>query len=205
MKFNRRGNKLMSDNAVDPATWLDRHGDGLYRYALIRVRDAAIADDLVQETLLAAIEAVDRFDQQSSERTWLIGILKHKIIDHLRKSIREFGASVSGASSLALEDESFNERGHWQVEISDWSGPEKSLEQEDFWRVLNECVNRLPKRLATLFVLRELDGMTSEELCRTLHISSMNNLWVMLSRLRMRMRHCLDTLWFHKQWSTGAS
>lgn len=183
MTFNRQ--KLMSNYKVDPATWLD----------------AGVAEDLVQETLLAAIKAADRFDQQSSERTWLIGILKHKIVDHLRKSSRDIGASMSAESSLELASEPFNERGRWQVEIPDRSDPEKSLEQEDFWRVLNECVDRLPKRLATLFVLRELDGATSEEQCRTLHISS-NNLWVMLSRLRMRMRHCLDMLWFNKP-STG--
>jgi len=180
----------------DPATWLDHHGNALYAYALMRVRDASVAEDLVQDTLLAAIRSVDRFKGESSERTWLIGILKHKVLDHLRRAGRERRLDEGMVPTEGEEAQHFDDRGQWRVEVAEWSSPERSLEREEFWQTLQDCVGKLPDRLAILFTLRELDGMDTDTLMETLNISSHNNVWVMLSRVRQRMRQCLETHWF---------
>ena len=181
----------------DPATWLDHHGNALYAYALMRVRDASVAEDLVQDTLLAAIKSVDRFKGESSERTWLIGILKHKVLDHLRRAGRERRLDEGMVPTEGEEAQHFDDQGSWRVEVAEWSDPERSLEREEFWQTLQGCVGKLPDRLAILFTLRELDGMETDALMETLNISSHNNVWVMLSRVRQRMRQCLETHWFN--------
>jgi RNA polymerase sigma-70 factor (ECF subfamily) len=178
---------------TDPAVWLDRYGDALYRFALARVRDPLVAEDLVQETLIAGMQSLSRFRQQSSELTWLTGILKHKTLDHLRAISREnrlFG-------SRPPEDSSgyFDAHGAWRDGVRPWPEPYESLTQKQFWHVLQECINDLPERLSYPFVLRELDAMDTEEICESLNITR-NNLWVMLSRARRRMRECLNASWF---------
>lgn len=180
----------------EPVTWLEQYGDTLYRYALFRVRDPDLAQDLVQETLLAALQAYARYVRKSSEKTWLVGILKHKIIDRLRKSNREVSLVQETKMDAELDKPYFDEHGAWHAELSHWSDPERSLERVQFWRTLFDCIAHLPQRLATLFILREVDGMSTEELCKVLNISTTNNLWVMLSRARMRMRECLEVRWF---------
>jgi RNA polymerase sigma-70 factor (ECF subfamily) len=184
------------DDTPDPARWLEHYGDTLYRYAIFRVRDPDLAQDLVQETLLAALKGRDSFARQSSEKTWLVGILKHKLIDQMRKSRREVSLAESGEDDAELDALCFDERGEWRAELGQWSDPVKSLEQARFWRVLHDCIARLPERLATLFILREIDGLSTEECCKALAISTTNNTCVMLSRARMRMRECLDVRWF---------
>lgn len=180
--------------------WLEEHWDALYRYALTRIRDEALAEDLVQETLLAAFKNHDQFEQRSAPKTWLIGILKHKIIDAIRKASREAPlASAETQIEDTLSDDYFDNKQHWQINIESWSAPDKSLEQQQFWDVLEGCVDQLPPRMAQIFILRELDGLSSEEICKVANLSSTNNLWVNLSRIRMRMRECLDSRWFSTQ------
>ncbi len=181
----------------DPATWLDQHGNALYAYALMRVRETSVAEDLVQDTLLAAIMSVDRFKGESSERTWLIGILKHKVLDHLRQLGRVRRLDESMMPIEGEEAQHFDDRGRWRVETAEWSNPERSLEREEFWQTLQDCIGKLPDRLAILFTLRELDGMETDALMETLNISRHNNVWVMLSRARQRMRQCLETNWIN--------
>jgi RNA polymerase sigma-70 factor, ECF subfamily len=183
----------------EPTEWVDRHGDALFRYALLRVRDRGAAEDLVQETLLAALRGADAFRQMSAERTWLIGILRHKVLDHFRRHARET-ALVDSFNELGDDDSgpfdgSFDERGQWSVEISTWETPERSLERAEFWRVFSDCVGRLPENLRTPFALRELEGLDSDALADVLQITR-NNLWVTLSRARERVRRCLETHWF---------
>ncbi len=182
-----------------PEGWLDRYGDALFQYALARVRDSSLAEDLVQETLLAGIKAHSRFSQRSSEKTWLISILKHKIIDFYRKSSRE--TTLNDVSDIAADpsDQYFDNKGMWQADINHWHAPEKSLEREHFWRVLNECVSGLSDRHAKIFFLREIEGMSTEEICKVMDVTTTNNLWVIMSRIRMRLRQCLETNWFENQ------
>lgn len=185
-------------SSSDPSRWLELYGDTLYRYALLRVHRPEVAEDLVQETLLAALQSRHNFAGKASEKTWLVGILKHKIIDYFRKASREILSNSDDESLIKGSDPYFDEQGRWQIAIQAWSEPDKSLERQQFQKALADCINKLPPRLATLFFLREFDGLSSEEICKALKVSTTNNLWVMLSRMRLRLRNCLDTHWFNK-------
>ena len=187
----------------DAGAWVDEHGDYLYRYALFRLRDTALAEDAVQETLLAALQAYANFAGRGSERTWLVGILKHKIMDHFRRTSRE--APVPQREDEAFADENFFRtegewEGHWRVEQapSEWhASPVALVEQGEFWLVFQHCLGPLPPRIASVFVMREVDGLTSEEICAVLSIK-VNNLWVMLHRARLHLRRCLELNWFKR-------
>lgn len=186
----------MTSNRSNPAEWLDQYGDALYHFAMARVHNEPLAEDLLQETLLAGLKARERFAGNASEKTWLTGILKHKIVDHFRKSSREAVQNVDDTVISLAADSGFDERGHWRMDVGHWPRPDESLEQDQFWRVLSDCVERLPPRLSRVFALREIDGLSSDEICEVLSISTTNNLWVMLSRMRLRLRNCLDAHWF---------
>ncbi|MCB1749303.1 MAG: sigma-70 family RNA polymerase sigma factor [Gammaproteobacteria bacterium] len=179
---------------ADPEAWLDSHGDALYAFAMMRVRNAAVAEDLVQETLLAALGALAGFDGRSSERTWLIGILKHKLIDHLRRAGREQTADTT-SDDEAVWNARFDHTGHWAEPPRDWGDPARIAENDGLRQALAGCIARLPERQRLLFVLREVDGLDTDELLDTLGISSANNLWVMLSRARAALRECIERTW----------
>jgi len=181
---------------LDPDSWLDDYGDLLFGYALARVRDKTLSEDLVQETLLAGIATADTFKGNSKESTWLVGILRHKILDHFRQSFREQKGQDEWRSLLELESNEFDQEGAWKTPIPEWSNPEKAAEQAEFWPVLNRCIGALPEKLGTLYTLREIDGIDTDQIADTLNISTKNNLWVMLSRARQQMRRCLQSRWF---------
>lgn len=182
---------------TDPLVWLDRHGDALYRYALMRVRDEGLAEELVQDTFVAALAARSGFSGQASERTWLIAILKNKLVDHMRRVQRE-EPLPDDVDSQEMLDTLFNHRGHWSLRPLDWGHPDEALENQQFWRVFADCLAGVPARLAEAFFLREVDGMTSEEVCKVLDVSP-SNLWVSLHRARMRLRLCLEIQWFNRK------
>ena len=184
---------------TNPERWVDDHGDALYRYALMRVREASVAQDLVQEAFVAALRSRSTFGGRSSERTWLIGILKHKIGDHLKRLQRE-RRIVETEGSPADDEGVFDEHGHWRV--SEGLGPRewgrdaaRALEQKDFWRVLDACLCRLAPRAAEVFVLREIDGLPTSEICKVAGITA-THLWVIMHRARTRLRGCLEREWF---------
>ena len=182
----------------DATTWLEEHGDVLFRYALVRVRDSSVAEDLLQETLLAAITAVGSFQGDSSERTWLVGILRHKLLDFFRRTAREWELEKDWVNSTDDGAQQFNEQGQWKVALGEWGSPEKSLAKAEFWQIFNRCIDALPEQLRTPFALRELEGLDTDAVIRTLDISSKNNLWVMLSRARQKIRSCLQSQWFEE-------
>lgn len=182
---------------TDPSVWLDEHGDALFKYAFMRVRNEATAEDLVQETLLAAIQAIKTYQGQSSERTWLIGILKHKTIDYFRKAAHEIQFEDDEQINELVDPEVYDERGHLNIEIKNWSKPEKALEQDEFWQTVHKCVDKMPQRFATIFLLREVDGFDTDELCKIMDMSQ-SNLWTTLSRIRKKMQLCLDVSWFDR-------
>jgi len=187
-----------SRSSCDPGQWLDAHGDYLFRYALIRVQNESTAEDLVQDTLLAALSAQHQRAGQSSERTWLTGILKHKIVDHFRRSWRDLPFEDEPPTDLPDEpgmDEFFASDSHWDHKPASWGNPLRSLEQSQFFDVLQSCMQRLSPKLAQLFVLKELHDMSNEEICKELGVST-TNVWVMLYRARMGLRQCLEAKWF---------
>jgi RNA polymerase sigma-70 factor, ECF subfamily len=184
----------------DPETWVAEHGDCLYRFALLRLRDPKLAEDAVQETLLAALQSQNRFLGQSSERSWLIGILKHKVIDYFRKISRE--SPIEDVAQFEEEMEgAFDENGHWKRDESgpaEWSAdPGILLERKTFWIALDRCLSKLPSRMAHVFSLREIDGISGDEVCDMLKISA-SNLWVLMHRARMQLRKCLEIHFFGK-------
>ena len=184
--------------SIDPDRWLNEYGDILFRYAVTRVRDAAIAEDLVQETFLAAMKAKERFSGRSTERTWLVGILKHKIIDHYRKSKREV-LSDEMEIREAPADEYFDRKGTWKVSPNEWlTNPTKAFEQKEFFTVLHGCLEKVQEKQKQAFMLRELEGADPEDICRELDISS-SNLWVLLYRARLSLKRCLEVNWFDKE------
>jgi RNA polymerase sigma-70 factor (TIGR02943 family) len=181
----------------DPERWVDDHGDVLYRYALTRVRKPEIAQDLVQETLLAAVRSHEKFAGQSSVRSWLCGILKHKLGDYFRKVGRE--TPFTDLEFLNDEcAEKFVPEGYW-VHMNgpkEWKpDPDEVMHRDEFWKTMRDCLGKLPERVATVFMMREMDEVESKEICATLSISD-SNLWVMLHRARMALRECLATNWF---------
>jgi len=185
---------------ANPERWVDEHGDPLFRYALVRVRRREVAEDLVQETLLSAMRSREKFAGQSSERSWLFGILKHKINDYFRELGRE--TSFTDLESLADEfSEKFVPEGYW-VHVKgpkEWK-PEADevLHRAEFWQTMRNCLDKLPERIANVFMLREMEEVESKEICSMLSISE-GNLWVMLHRARMALRECLEINWFNRE------
>lgn len=172
------------------AGWVDEHGDALLAYALSRLADRNTAEDLVQETFLAAVEAHDAFRGKSSPRTWLVGILRHKILDHFRARRGEAPAGPADPSDR------FDAKGSWSHPPEDWDvDPAELAQRKEFWDIFQRCLERLPGRQDEAFYLRVIDGLTGREVCKILGISP-TNLWVMLHRARARLRDCLEALWF---------
>ncbi len=178
--------------------WLRDHGDFLYRYAKSRVLDPGWAEDLVQETLLTAMERYDQFRADSSERTWLTGILRFKILEHFRRQASETKA-FAPEPERHEEESWFDEAGHWSHEAKnagmDWKpNPRHALEQKEFWDVLQHCLKQLPPRTAAVFAQRELEFVEPTEIKNTLNITE-SNLWVLLHRARNLLRRCLRSHW----------
>jgi RNA polymerase sigma-70 factor (ECF subfamily) len=188
--------------ASSPERWLDEHGDALFRYAYMRLRDRDAAEDAVQETLVAALTARKNFAGNSAERTWLIGILKHKLADHWRRVART--VTVDTLPDADDPDELLERffdpanRDHWRVRPPAWSDPDAALEDKQFWGVLAECLAALPPAQARAFSLCEFDGLEGAQACKVLGVAP-TNLWVMLHRARLRLRHCLEHNWFERQ------
>lgn len=184
-------------HVIAPETLLE-HRSYLVRYAILQLRDPHLAEDAVQETLVAAIESKDRFSAQSSLRTWLVGILKHKILDIQRKLARELQLNVEeGVDENNLVDSLFESNGHWSSPPQTWTNPEKSMENAHFWETFEQCNQRMPVNTARVFMMREVMNMSTEEICQELAISTAN-CWVLLHRARLALRECLDLHWFGK-------
>lgn len=189
-----------------PTVWLDEHGDYLFAYAFSRIADTHIAEDLVQETLLGAMQSRERFEHGSSVRTWLTSILRHKLVDHLRRANRGGGAGTTSIDSYpdeeALErfaDSQFDRRGKWRILPGRWAPPStdpaSSLENEEFRRVLAYCLEKLPPKPAEVINLVQRKGMSLEQMSKILDITA-TNAGVLLHRARLALRRCLELNWF---------
>ncbi|PCJ63073.1 MAG: RNA polymerase subunit sigma-70 [Planctomycetota bacterium] len=186
----------MGHEISDFNTWVDQYGDILFRFATLRVRDASVAEDLVQEALMAGIKSAKNFKGQSTERSWLIGILKHKILDYYRKSSRENNVSQyldEEGNFESFFDQQMMSANH---KAPEWAGdPSGSMEKEEFWNVFRSCLNNIPQKLSQVFAMREIDGVSTDEICKELNITS-TNVWVILHRARAGLKGCLEKNWF---------
>lgn len=179
---------------------LSEHRPILFKYALLQLRDNALADDAVQETLLAAWQTSSKFEGKAGLRTWLIGILKHKIADHWRRSVREVSTpefdQLVDQDTDTDEDAFFNSSGEWHSGPNAWNDPEAALKQQEFWVIYETCQNNLPPKMAKVFMLRELVGLEADEVCLETGLSDANY-WVTMHRARLRLRECLEIRWFN--------
>ncbi len=198
-----RENDSATPAKVDPEYWVDAHGDYLFNFALGRLRNATLAEDMVQETFLAALKGAEQFAGRARERSWLTGILKNKIYDHFRRSSRE--QSFTDLQFFDEEEqEQFITRGlmgeTWQKGHAPgaWEAEVEKADEPIFWKTYRECAGRLPQNVAAVFHMREVDDLSSRSICENLHISE-GNLWVMLHRARMALRQCLEKNWFQAQ------
>lgn len=180
---------------TDPAEWVDRYGNVLYRYAVVRVRSQETAEDLVQETLLAALNSRDSFEGQSAEQTWLIGILRHKIMDHLRSRSRGM-AKITDDSQVDWLADFFDDRGRWRKPPDPTAvNPDSLMEREEFWEMFDTCLDSLPPRAREAFARRVIEAEETSTISKALDVT-VNNLWVILFRARTQMRRCLMHKWF---------
>jgi len=180
---------------IDPLE-LEKYRPQLLKFAMLQLRNATTAEDVVQETMLAALQSGGSFAGQSSVKTWLVGILKHKIIDTIRRQSREQPLDL-GADEVSLEDLGalFQDDGHFQDQPADWGDPEAALTQRRFFEVLERCMAGLPKNTARVFTMREVMGLDTDEICKDVGITP-SNCWVLLYRARMALRGCLEQRWF---------
>jgi len=189
--------KAADNNSTKPdiARWFDEHAACLLNYALLRVHHPAIAEDLVQDTFVAAIQSAQSFQAKSSERTWLIGILRHKIFDYFR-TVQHEPVNIQQETS---EDYFFDEKGHWKNKPANWQGePAGILQNNEFWDILHKCIKGLSQLIAQAFVMRTMEDVSSDDICKELNISS-GTLWMRLSRARLQLRQCLEMNWFEEK------
>ncbi len=190
----------MSDLNTDhnPSQWVDAYGDSLYRFALSRLHDHSSAEDAVQETFLSALRSHAKYKGEASELTWLIGILKHKVVDIIRKESRMVATEEIVPPNEDTDEVFFDRKGRWRVGISAWKvHPSQLIERKEFRSVLQRCLAHLPLRMRRIFTLREMEDKNSEEICKLLDITP-TNLWVMLHRSRIKLRGCINDNWFSK-------
>lgn len=182
-----------------PVAELESYRRALTRYAMRALRNTADAEDVVQETLAAAVASPQAFTGRSSPMTWLHGILKHKIVDIFRRQSRETPLDeLPEREWQEPGDALFTPDGHWREVPASWGCPEAALTRRDFLRVLEDCIASLPESVARVFTMRELLQMEVNEICDALHISP-NNCFVMLHRARMKLRVLLEQRWFAPQ------
>ncbi|MDZ7890678.1 MAG: sigma-70 family RNA polymerase sigma factor [Rhodoferax sp.] len=179
------------------------HRDYLYKFARMQLRNDAWAEDAVSETLLAALVKPQAFEQRSQLKTWLVGILKHKVIDALRHHSREITAASSSEDDDTdpLELLNFRTDGHFTEAPAEWGNPEQQTQSRQFFEVLEACADRLPPAQGRLFLMREWLELSSDEICKELNLTP-TNLYVQLHRARLRLRECLEMNWFQKVGAT---
>ncbi len=181
----------------DPESWVATHGDALFAYCLPRVRDREAAEDLVQETFLAALQGAAGFRGDAQERTWLIGILRNKVADHHRRRCRERTVGSDHDDSDPVVDGFFDATDHFQRPPGDWGiDPARAADDHEFWDIVRGCLGTMPTRLAGVFTLRVIEEVDPEQVCKDLAVTP-TNLWVMLHRARARLRECLEQRWFN--------
>ena len=194
-------NKPETNNA-SPNKWVELYGDYLFNYAVSRVSNQEVALDLVQDTFLGALSAVQSFEGRSTEKTWLISILKRKIIDHYRKNAR--------SKEDPIIDKNFNDekgdmpfytegemQGYWRADRvpQDWNiTADKAIENEELKTIIEQCISVLPEKFAAVFTLRVMEEIASDEVCKELEITS-SNLWVILHRAKLQLRDCIENNW----------
>lgn len=188
--------KTNKNNTLSPNLWIDNYADYLYNYAVSRVNDPDLAKDLVQETFFAGLKSAKNFEGKSTERTWLVSILKRKVIDHYRKINSKKGQAEV---RMSFYDSGENE-GSWIEERvpQSWKNEtEQNIENDELKSQLDTCIDHLPEKYGMVFRMKTISGIETEDICKELEITS-SNLWVMIHRARTQLRSCMEKNWFNK-------
>ncbi|WP_298475118.1 sigma-70 family RNA polymerase sigma factor [uncultured Maribacter sp.] len=184
----------MASHQLNPNIWVDQYADYLFNYAVTRVSDAEIAKDLVQETFFAGLKSAKNFKGDAAERTWLVAILKRKVIDHYRKINSKKGKAEVRMNYSSISDSD----GDWlEEQVADpFSTTNNSfLENEELGAAIQDCISKLPKKQSQVFVMKTIQGIDTEDICNELGINP-SNLWVMIHRARTALMGCLNQNWF---------
>jgi len=166
----------------------------LMKVARLELRDEHLAEDCVSDALTQAYEHRAKFRGDSSLRTWLTSILKNRIIDVVRKQWREQPLEESPSGEQEF-DNLFDDSGHYAQMPSQVRDPYELCKEDRFLSAVQMCVDKLPKRIGQVFVLREVFGSDTKELCKDLGLTT-SNVWVQLYRARMMLRTCLERTGF---------
>ena len=187
--------ELKANSGVKPEEWIEHYGDYLYSYAFFRLSSVKLAEDAVQETFLAALKSQKRFKGESSEKTWLVSILKRKIIDHYRKQYRSGEVKMEDSPFLKEGDND----GSWDPSRIPGNWIEEGimeLERQEFYNVLEMCLSLLPEKWASVFKWKTMEEYSTDDICKEIGISA-SNLWVIMHRARLRLRECFEKNWFN--------
>jgi len=184
--------KIRTPHQLNPTTWVDQYADYLYNYAISRVNDEELAKDLVQETFFAGLNSAKNFKGTASERTWLVAILKRKVIDHYRKS-----NSKKGKAEIRMSYNNEGEGSWLEEQIADPLSKSENdgIENEELGMAIHECISKLPSKQAKVFTMKTIHGMSTEDICNELSINP-SNLWVLVFRARSSLMGCLNENWF---------
>lgn len=183
-------------NELNPKLWVNQHADYLFNYTISRIDDAELAKDLIQETFLSALKAMKNYRGDASERTWLVSILKRKIIDQYRKMNSKKGKAELRVNFYQEGDK----KGSWLEECvpQTWNNEaETNLESQELGAALHACINALPDKYKVVFMMKTIDNIETEEICNELSITA-SNFWVMIHRARVQLRKCMEASWFKK-------
>ena len=182
----------METNPIDPTQWVNKYSDYLFNYTISRVNDREIANDLVSETFLAGLKSMKNFKGEATERTWLISILKRKIIDYYRRI-----NSAKGKAEVKLEYADQDEGDRLEEQIADLSGrtAQELMENEELGQAIMDCLDQLNERQAAIFKMKTLEDVDTETVCNEFRITA-SNLWVIIHRTRTALANCLEKTWF---------
>ena len=183
----------MATNLIDPTKWVDKYSDYLFNYTIVRVNDREVANDLISETFLAGLKSMKNFKGESTERTWLISILKRKIVDHYRKI-----NSAKGKAEVKVNYNAADNEGDWlEEQIVDPSDKtaEDHMENQELGMAILECLEELNEKQATIFKMKTIDEIDTDAICNEFDITP-SNLWVIIHRARTTLAKCLEKNWF---------
>lgn len=189
--------KTMNTNKANPQKWVALYSDMLFSYALPRINNVIIAEDLVQETFLSGLKGIESFKGEASEKNWLFAILKNKIVDYHRSRASEI---ITLESDLPEgPDERFKENGMWleNSRPQEWREPENPMERKEMQKVIDRCKQHLKELQQKVFTLKYLEELDSDNICKVLRISP-SNYWVLIHRARLQMRECIEKNWLKK-------
>jgi len=183
------------EKALDPELWVDSYGDYLYRYAFSRLRDANSVEEVVQETFLAGIRYRKQFSGRGSERAWLLGIMKRKIVDAIRLRAK-FDRVSTYEDEYDLSNQLFDEKGNWRQGAVPWSATaDQNVTSRELWQVVRDCLGHLPPGQADVFVLSVMEEMETDEICREMDITPAS-FWTRMHRARLGLSKCVGSRWF---------